>query len=156
MAIAATSQRADGASAEKRTRVEMNEPVTTGAADDMQVATNLARQMVTRWGMSERFGAVALAPRDAGYLGHADPFNAAMKPFSEATAQLIDAEVQQIVDDCYMSALLLVGRHRTELDALAQALLERESLDEAEILSVTGLSRAPRTDHTLDLDLVKA
>ena len=117
---------------------------TTAAADDIQVATNLARQMVTRWGMSERFGAVALVPRDGGFLGHANTFSAGMKPFSEATAQLIDAEVQQILDDCYASALTLIKQHRAELDALAQALLERESLDEEEILAVTGLGRDPQ------------
>ena len=120
---------------------------TTAAADDIQVATNLARQMVTRWGMSERFGAVALVPRDGGFLGQANTFSAGMKPFSEATAQLIDAEVQQILDDCYASALTLIKQHRAELDALAQALLERESLDEEEILAVTGLGRDPQHEH---------
>jgi cell division protease FtsH len=128
---------------------------TTGAADDMQAATNLARQMVTRWGMSERFGAVALAPRDGGYLGNSDAFSSGMKPFSEATAQLIDAEIQQILDECYMSALLLVSEHRAELDALAQALLERESLDEDEILAVTGLDRPPTLPDT-PLELLSA
>jgi cell division protease FtsH len=122
---------------------------TTGAADDLQVATNLARQMVTRWGMSERFGAVALAPRESGFLGRTDTFGGA-KPFSEATAQLIDAEVQHIVDECYMSALLLVGRHRDQLEALAQALLDRESLDEDEILAVTGLTRPAQFPDVLD------
>ena len=126
---------------------------TTAAADDIQAATNLARQMVTRWGMSERFGAVALAPRDGGYLGQANSYNAGVKPFSEATAQLIDAEVQQILDECYASALTLVKQHRAELDALAKALLERESLDEDEILAVTGLGRKPRDPH---LELAEA
>jgi cell division protease FtsH len=112
---------------------------TTGSANDMQVATELARQMVTRWGMSDRFGPVALAPRDGGFLGYADSFVGNSKPFSELTAQLIDAEVQRILDDCYLAALALVRDHRAQLDTLAQALLERESLDEAEILEVTGL-----------------
>src|SRR5207253_278874 len=84
---------------------------TTSAADDMQVATDLARQMVTRWGMSERFGAVALAPRDGGFLGRSDSFGGS-KPFSESTAQLIDAEVQHILDDCYRVALVLLRQHR--------------------------------------------
>ena len=116
---------------------------TTAAADDIQMATNFARQMVTRWGMSERFGAVSLATRDGGYLGQSGAFSAGMKPFSEATAQLIDTEVQQILDECYASAVLLIKQHRRELEALARALLERESLDEDEILAVTGLGRRP-------------
>jgi cell division protease FtsH len=119
---------------------------TSGAANDMQVATDLARQMVTRWGMSKRFGAVALAPRDGGFLGNSDALHAAGKPFSEATAQLIDVEVQHILDECYAGALDLLDRHHDELDALAQALLERESLDEQEILAVTGMRRAERLD----------
>jgi cell division protease FtsH len=109
----------------------------------MQVATDFARQMVTRWGMSERFGAVALAPRDGGFLGSSDVLPGSNKPFSEATSQLIDAEVQHIIDECYAVALQLLQRHRHELDILARALLERESLDEQEILAVTGL-RGPR------------
>jgi cell division protease FtsH len=92
--------------------------------------------------MSDRFGALALAPRDTGFLAHADAFSSGMKPFSEATAQLVDGEVQQILDECYEHALRLVAEHRTQLDALAQALLERESLDEDEILEVTQLARA--------------
>ncbi|MDQ3810160.1 MAG: AAA family ATPase, partial [Chloroflexota bacterium] len=112
---------------------------TTFAADDLQVATDLARQMVTRWGMAGRFGALALAPRAGGFAASADGFHAATRPFSEATAQLVDREVQQILDDCYAAAMRLLHQHRHRLDALAEALLERESLDEADILAVTGL-----------------
>jgi len=121
---------------------------TTGAANDMLVATDFARQMVTRWGMSDQFGALALAPRDGGFLGYADSFMGGAKPFSEATAQRIDDEVQRILDECYASALELVIRHRAELDALAGALLERESLDENEILTATGITPARLLEST--------
>lgn len=119
---------------------------TSGAADDMLVATDLARQMVTRWGMSGQFGALALAPRAAGFLGYADSFAGGAKPFSEATAQRIDDEVQAILDACYADAVELLSQNRPQLDALADALLERESLDEAEIIAATGL----RPTHLLD------
>jgi cell division protease FtsH len=117
---------------------------TSGASNDMIVATDLARQMVTRWGMSEQFGALALAPRGGGFLGYADSFAGGTKPFSEATAQRIDDEVQRILDECYALAIELLNEHRGELEALADALLERESLDESEIIAATGLTPAGR------------
>ncbi len=114
---------------------------TTGAENDMQQATSLARQMVTRWGMSRALGPVTLAPRDNMFLGSPDAVGMTPKPYSEATAQLIDAEVQRILEECYQQALTLLTQHRRELDALARALLEKETLDEAEILRVTGLPK---------------
>jgi cell division protease FtsH len=65
------------------------------------------------------------------------------KPYSEATAALIDAEVRRILQEHYDEAVRLLGAHRRELDALAEALLEHETLEEEEILAVTGLRRAP-------------
>ena len=115
---------------------------TTGAENDIEQATALARRMVTRWGMSERVGMVQLAPRDNPYLGGAGGF-AGDKPFSEATAQAIDEEVRTIIADSYEEARRLLVAHRPQLDALAQALLTRETLDEKEILEVTGLPPAP-------------
>src|SRR4051812_21118604 len=72
---------------------------TTGAENDIEQATQLARGMVTRWGMSDRIGMVQLAPRENPYLGGGAGFVGA-KPFSEDTAHLIDAEVHRIIDDC--------------------------------------------------------
>jgi len=66
------------------------------------------------------------------------------RPYSEETAQKIDAEVQRIIRESHERARRLLAEHRGELDALARALLERETLDESEILAVTGLTRAPR------------
>jgi cell division protease FtsH len=115
---------------------------TTGAENDIEQATGIARRMVTRWGMSERVGMVQLAPRENPYLTGPEGFGGS-KPFSEETAQAIDEEVRKIIGDSYDDAIRLLRQHRAALDALAQALLERETLNEEEILAVTGLPRAP-------------
>jgi cell division protease FtsH len=114
---------------------------TTGAESDIEQATSLARSMVTRWGMSEKLGLVQLAPRQNPYLGGPTAFGAD-RPFSEETARQIDAEVQRIIGESYAEACRLLRAHRGSLDALAKALLERETLDEQQILEVTGLPRA--------------
>jgi cell division protease FtsH len=118
---------------------------TTGAENDIEQATSLARNMVTRWGMSERLGMVQLAPRENPYLAGPsglDGYGGA-RPFSEETARLIDAEVHRIIAESHAAAKRLLAEHRPALDALATALLARETLDEREILAVTGLPPAP-------------
>lgn len=115
---------------------------TTGAENDIEQATQLARGMVTRWGMSDVLGLVQLAPRDNPYLGGGGTF-VGPKPFSEETARLIDAEVHRIIHESHEQARRLLVEHREALDALAAALLARETLDEREILEVTGLPPAP-------------
>ena len=115
---------------------------TTGAENDIEQATQLARNMVTRWGMSDRLGMVELAPRDNPYLGIAGGYGAA-RPFGEDTARLVDAEVQRIIRESHDEAKRLLRQHRQQLDALVRALLERETLGEQEILDVTGLPPAP-------------
>jgi cell division protease FtsH len=98
--------------------------------------------MVTRWGMSERLGLVQLAPRENPFLGGVDP-SARGPTVSEETARVIDAEVLGIIADSHEEALRLLRQHRKQLDTLAEALLARETLEEREILEVTGLSAAP-------------
>jgi cell division protease FtsH len=120
---------------------------TTGAESDIEQATHLARGMVTRWGMSERLGMVQLAPRENPYLNNLPGYGAA-RPFSEETARMIDAEVLGIINGCHDEATRLLSQHRAELDALADALLARETLDEAEILEITGLPAAPALEVT--------
>ena len=115
---------------------------TTGAESDIEQATNLARQMVTRWGMSERLGLVQLAPRENQYVGGVLGY-ASSKPFSEETARTIDHEVLKIIEESHEEARGLLTKHRAAFDALVKALLERESLDEREILQVTSLPPAP-------------
>ncbi len=116
---------------------------TTGAESDIEQATSLARNMVTRWGMSERLGLVQLAPRENPYLSGGQPGYGGARSFSEATAQAIDAEVLRIIGESHDEAKRLLTGHRRQLDALANALLERETLDEKAILEVTGLPPAP-------------
>jgi cell division protease FtsH len=115
---------------------------TTGAESDIEQATSLARQMVTRWGMSERLGLVQLAPRENPYLGGPGGYGGS-KPFSEDTAEAIDAEIRKIIGESHEQAKRLLTLHRKQLDALAEALVTRETLNEQEILEVTGLPRAP-------------
>jgi cell division protease FtsH len=96
--------------------------------------------MVTRWGMSDKLGMVQLASRQNQFLGIGQGRDAEI---SEHTAALIDAEVQKIIHDSHDQARQLLHEHRKQLDALVEALLSRETLDEQEILEVTGLPPAP-------------
>jgi cell division protease FtsH len=121
---------------------------TTGAESDIEQATSLARQMVTRWGMSERLGLVQLAPRENPYLSGPNGY-AAARQFSEQTAQTIDAEVLKIIGESYDQAKRLLSAHRKQLDALAEALVARETLNEKEILEVTGLPPAPPLETSM-------
>jgi cell division protease FtsH len=121
---------------------------TTGAENDIEQATSLARRMVTRWGMSERVGLVQLAPRENPYLGGSGGYTGE-KPFSEATAEAIDAEVLRIINESHDEARRLLSSHRKQLDALAEALVSRETLSEQEILEVTGLPPAPALDTAM-------
>ncbi len=120
---------------------------TTGAENDIEQATQLARNMVTRWGMSDRLGMVQLAPRENPYLsGPSFGGFGGEKPFSDETAQVIDAEVLRIIGESHDEATRLLKEHRRELDALVAALMARETLDEREILEVTGLPPAPQLE----------
>jgi cell division protease FtsH len=113
--------------------------VTTGGENDLQQVTEIARQMVLRWGMSERLGPISfVAPQDDGL-----PPAFQRQPYSEATAELIDSEVRRIVEECQSEATRLLAAHRDQLVALAAALLKAEALDEREILEVTGLGPIP-------------
>jgi cell division protease FtsH len=115
---------------------------TTGAESDIEQATGLAHRMVTRWGMSERLGMVQLAPRENPYLSGTNGYGGA-RQFSEETAEAIDAEVLKIIGESHDEARRLLSAHRKQLDALVEALLSRETLNEQEILEVTGLPPAP-------------
>jgi cell division protease FtsH len=109
--------------------------VTTGAENDLQQVTMIAREMVTRWGMSPRVGPLNLGGGENG----GGPLGLTQRPYSETTGALIDAEIKRIVEECLAVAQRLLTENRTRLDSLAQALLKEESLDEAAVLRVTGL-----------------
>jgi len=115
---------------------------TTGAENDIEQASALARNMVTRWGMSDAVGMVQLAPRENPFLRGPAGFGGE-KPFSEETARLVDTEVSRIIKSCHDEAKALLVRYRKQLDALVQALLLRETLNEEQILEATGLPPAP-------------
>ncbi len=106
------------------------EDVTSGAESDLEQVTKLARLMVGRWGMSDRVGLVAVLPRGGEPTGSDGT--------SEATRELIDAEVRRIVSEAYQLALSRLREHRDRLDALAQALLDRETLDEEDAYQAAG------------------
>jgi cell division protease FtsH len=114
---------------------------TTGAESDIEQATALARSMVTRWGMSDAIGLVQLAPRGNPYVG--EQGYGTSRSFSEEMARVADTEVQKIINECHETAKRLLNQHRAQLEALVEALLKRETLDEQEILKVTGLPPAP-------------
>lgn len=114
---------------------------TTGAENDIEQATMIARNMVTRWGMSDKLGLVELTPRQNPYLSNGG-FSGS-NPFSEETSKIIDEEVLRILKQAHEEALNLLKKYRKELDALASALMKQETLDEHEILKVTGLPPAP-------------
>lgn len=120
---------------------------TTGAESDIEQASSIARQMVTRWGMSDRLGMVQLSPRQNSWTGQGGSFMGD-KPYSEETAKLIDMEVGRIIQECHEDAKRLLTEHRGELDALVAALMKEESLDEQEILDATGLPPAPALSET--------
>ena len=109
--------------------------VTTGAENDLQQVTRIAHEMVVRWGMSPKVGPLNYSDADTGGFQQ--------RPYGEATAQLIDDEVRRIAEECQSDAERLLGEHRSQLDALAHALLKNDSLDEPEILAVTGVSARP-------------
>ena len=102
---------------------------TTGAENDMQQATEIARQMVTRWGMSDKIGPVVLAPEGNLLLGGGESSFGMRRPYSETTATLIDTEVARMLAEYYAEAVALLREHRAILNVLAEALLERETLD---------------------------
>jgi cell division protease FtsH len=86
---------------------------------------------------------MSLGGRENLYLAGDVLGGAAAKPYSETFATLVDTEVQRIRQENYATAVQLLQTHRQALDALAEALVEHETLDEEEILKVTGLTRAP-------------
>lgn len=103
--------------------------VTTGPSNDLQVLTNLARNMVTRWGMSEKLGTVALAGDDGRAL-----FGAGVngREHSEQVSAVIDGEVKRIVNEAYATAEKVLTEKRHVLDAIAKRLIEKETIERPE------------------------
>jgi cell division protease FtsH len=94
--------------------------------------------MVGRWGMSSAIGPVAVLPSDGK-----GPLLPGVAETSDETQRLVDGEVRRLVDDAYADVIALLMHHRAKLDALAEALLDRETLDEEDAYAAAGVERPP-------------
>ena len=112
---------------------------TTGPESDLEQATSIARQMVGRWGMSEEVGAISAFPRSGG-----DNYVPAGE-LSQHTLEKIDEEIRRIISECAEEARRQLTEHREQLDNLAQTLLERETLDEADAYAAAGIPESVST-----------
>jgi cell division protease FtsH len=108
--------------------------VTTGAESDIQQLTQIARGMVGRWGMSEAVGPLAVEGRQDGML------LPGAEPVAPRTRELVDEEARRIVDAAEDEVVELLRRERSRLDALASALLARETLDQEDAYRVAGVT----------------
>lgn len=109
------------------------EVITTGAENDLEQVTNIVRGMVGRWGMSERIGRLTAIPSDGQ-----SPYGLSAAP---ATLDAVDHEMRRIVDECYEKACRLLRENRDKLDALAEALMASETLDEPAAYAAAGIPR---------------
>ncbi|MFD8271881.1 ATP-dependent zinc metalloprotease FtsH [Streptomyces flaveolus] len=107
--------------------------ITTGSESDLEQVTRIARGMVGRWGMSELVGRLSALPGDAQQA-----YGLAAAP---GTLDAIDDEMRRVVDECYAEAVRKLRDHRGQLDALAEALLANETLDEADAYRIAGITR---------------
>jgi cell division protease FtsH len=115
--------------------------VTTGAESDLQQVTRIAYEMVTRWGMSEKVGPVSFGEPDGrGPLP-------SQRAYSDATAELVDAEVRRIIDECFAAACVQLKNHRKQLDDLVEALLVEDTLNQQRILDIAGISGEKSKDR---------
>jgi cell division protease FtsH len=109
--------------------------ITTGAESDIQQLTQIARQMVGRWGMSDKIGPIAVLPSDS-----AGPYLPGVSEASQETERLVDHEVRRLVDDAHTEVTQLLSGHREQLDNLAHALLAAETLDAIDAYAAAGAS----------------
>src|SRR5262249_49794910 len=109
--------------------------ISTGAESDIEQLTEIARQMVGRWGMSAQIGPITVIPRDG-----TGPFLPGASEVSPETQRLIDEEVRRIVDKAHAEVIELLQDNRDKLDSLASALLEHETLDEDDAYAAAGVA----------------
>jgi cell division protease FtsH len=109
-----------------------SEGITTGASNDIERATKMARSMVTKWGLSESLGPLMYdQENEEVFLGKSA--GSSQSQISNETAKKIDTEVRLIIDDCYQRAHRLLEDNRDKLEAMAEALLEYETIDRKQI-----------------------
>ncbi|MBP3314092.1 MAG: ATP-dependent zinc metalloprotease FtsH [Oscillospiraceae bacterium] len=118
---------------------------TTGASNDIERATDLARKMVTQWGMSDKFGLMALATVSNAYLD-----GSAMMNCADETAADADAEIKAILDACYQKAKAVLTENRELLDEIALFLLQKETITGDELMAFVNAdkNRLPETTET--------
>ena len=121
--------------------------VTTGASNDIERATGLARSMVTKWGLSERLGPLAYSEEDGEiFLGRSVTQH---KQMSDVTAHAIDEEIRSIIDNNYRRAQKILNDHMDRLHAMADALIKYETIDEGQIKDImAGREPRPPADWT--------
>jgi cell division protease FtsH len=111
--------------------------ISTGAANDLTKATDIARRMITDYGMSGRFRNIALTQRGSGMMGNHQPSEPMFhREYSEATQQYIDEEIARMVEQRYSAAKETLVKNRQLLDKIADLLLEKETIDEKEFKSL--------------------
>jgi cell division protease FtsH len=108
--------------------------ITTGAESDIQQLTQIARQMVGRWGMSEAVGPIAVLPAEGEGM-----FLPGASETSQKTQELVDEEVRRLVDEAHQEVTRLLSDHREQLDGLAHALLKAETLDAVDAYAAAGV-----------------
>ncbi|MFH1395256.1 MAG: ATP-dependent zinc metalloprotease FtsH [Candidatus Omnitrophota bacterium] len=113
--------------------------ISTGAQDDIKKATELARDMVTQYGMSEKLGHLTVGRRHTQIFLGRDITEE--RNYSEETARVIDEEVKKIVDSCYNTAKTKLEENKVKLDLLANKLIEKETMEEAEVRVLLGLEK---------------
>ncbi len=121
--------------------------VTTGASNDIMRASQIARNMVTKWGLSEKLGPLMYAEDDESYLGRGGGGQGAS--VSGETAKLIDSEVRSIIDECYGTAKQILTDNRDKLEAMADALMKYETIDADQIDDIMA-GRTPREPRDWD------
>ncbi|MET3840517.1 ATP-dependent zinc metalloprotease FtsH [Bradyrhizobium sp. OAE829] len=110
------------------------EHLSTGAADDLRRVTDIARSMVTRYGMSEKLGSIAYDREPGNFLAGPDrPYPAREREYAEETAAAVDHEVRAIIDRVFQRAQSLLKARRAILDRAAQTLLEKETLEQSDL-----------------------
>ena len=108
--------------------------LSTGAADDLRRVTDIARSMVTRYGMSEKLGSIAYDRDPGNFLAGADrPYPVREREYAEETAAAVDHEVRAIVDRVFQRAQGILKARRAILDRAAQKLLEKETLEQSDL-----------------------
>jgi cell division protease FtsH len=124
--------------------------VTTGASNDIERATDIARNMVTKWGLSDKLGPLMYGEADQEvFLGRSAGANS--KSFSGATSGMIDEEIRSIVDECYQRATDLLVENRDKLEAMTQALMTYETIDSHQIDDIME-GKTPRKPESWDDD----